>query len=93
MDQVARAHILIQGRVQGVAYRAFAYDQAFRYGLNGWVRNLEDGRVELEVEGDQAVIGEYLGDLKKGPPVARVDQTVVEWVEPTGQTNGFHVRR
>jgi len=51
-----RAHILVSGRVQGVGYRAFAHRVATQRGLVGGVRNLDDGRVELDVEGDRAVI-------------------------------------
>jgi acylphosphatase len=45
--QLARAHLLIKGRVQGVFYRAFARDIATQLGLRGWVRNLSDGSVEV----------------------------------------------
>ena len=86
-----RSHIWVSGRVQGVAYRAFAYDAASRMGLAGGVRNLEDGRVELEVEGDQPTVEAFLQLLRSGPPLARVDDLQVTWSAPTGQQEEFHV--
>ncbi|MEE9203709.1 MAG: acylphosphatase, partial [Nitrospirales bacterium] len=51
-DTRARARILVSGRVQGVAYRSFAQEEAWRRGLSGGVRNLADGRVEVDAEGE-----------------------------------------
>ena len=91
MSATVRAHVLVKGRVQGVAYRAFTYHEATRQGLNGWVRNLYDGQVEVEVEGDRATIESFIGLLKKGPPLARVDGTYVDWLEATGEAVGFQI--
>src|SRR5262245_55191721 len=74
-----RAHILVSGRVQGVGYRAFAHRVATQRGLVGGVRNLDDGRVEVDVEGDRAEIEAFLLELKIGPPAARVSNVDVEW--------------
>ena len=93
MNSVVRAHVLVEGRVQGVAYRAFARETADRTGLSGWVQNLSDGRVELEVEGSQASIDQFLSVLRQGPSLARVDQVHVEWLNPTENICGFQIRR
>jgi acylphosphatase len=91
--KVVRAQIWVSGRVQGVAYRAFAQDAAARRGLSGGVRNLDDGRVEVDVEGDRAVIESFIQELKSGPRLARVDGLEVKWDTPTCQQVGFHIWR
>jgi len=87
-----RAHLFISGRVQGVFYRAFTKEVADSLGLNGWVRNLRDGRVEAVFEGDEEKISLAVKRCKEGPPYARVDNIEVIWEEPEGLT-GFEIRR
>jgi len=77
--------------VQGVAYRAFARQAAGRMGLSGWVRNLEDGRVEVDVEGERRAVDAFVELLKAGPPMARVDGLQVEWETPTGRPADFRI--
>jgi len=86
-----RAHIMVSGRVQGVGYRAFAARVAVQQGLLGGVRNLDDGRVELDVEGKQAVIEALLHELKAGPPAARVTKIETEWSAATGRFSRFSI--
>lgn len=92
-NHLARIHAFIEGRVQGVSYRAFTVEAARRHALKGWVRNLADGRVELEAEGDREHLQAFLRDLEHGPPLANVERIHVEWVAPTGRETGFHVIR
>jgi acylphosphatase len=87
----ARARIWISGRVQGVGYRAFAQSEGERRGLAGGVRNLDDGRVEVDVEGDREIIDTYLDSLRTGPPIARVTDLEVRWEPPSGRHVGFHI--
>ncbi|MCW8924129.1 MAG: acylphosphatase [Gammaproteobacteria bacterium] len=68
---------LISGRVQGVFYRASAQHQASVLGLCGWVRNLQDGRVELLACGDEAVLDELEKWLQIGPQYAKVSNIEV----------------
>ena len=83
---------LIAGRVQGVGFRFFAREAAAREGLRGFVRNLEDGRVEVEAEGDQAALERLERSLHQGPPGAKIlDVTVCE-LPPVGQTPLFQIR-
>jgi acylphosphatase len=86
-----RAHILVVGRVQGVGFRAFAARIATRLNLLGGVRNLDDGRVELEVEGGKLVIEDLLRELKAGPPAAHVRTIAVEWSVATGRHSHFDI--
>jgi acylphosphatase len=71
-------HLLITGLVQGVGYRASFARQAVDLGLRGWVRNLSDGSVEAEVDGEAAAIETIINWSRQGPPSARVDSVSVE---------------
>lgn len=55
-----KAHLFIEGKVQGVFFRASAKEQADKLGLNGWVRNLSDGSVEIQVEGEKETLKRFL---------------------------------
>ena len=59
-----RKHIYFSGRVQGVGFRYSAISLARPLGLTGWVKNLRDGRVEMEVQGDEDAIAELLRGLR-----------------------------
>jgi acylphosphatase len=86
-----RARLVVKGKVQGVGYRAFAARVASQRGLCGGVRNLDDGRVELEVEGPKDQILILIEDVKTGPPAARVAAVEVEWSPATGRFSDFRV--
>ncbi len=86
-----RAKLLVTGKVQGVGYRAFAARIASQRGLRGGVRNIDDGRVELEVEGPKARILDLIEELKIGPPASRVTAVEVEWSPATGRFADFNV--
>jgi acylphosphatase len=88
----ARAHLLIEGRVQGVFYRAFTRDLAARMGLDGWVRNLYDGRVEAVFEGDRGLVEQAIRECRKGPAGAVVTHIEVVWKNYSGESKGFEVR-
>ncbi len=64
--------VLVEGRVQGVGFRAATVRQAHQLGLGGWVRNLPDGRVEVLIQGERAAVDRMLSWLLQGPPAARV---------------------
>ena len=88
----ARVHLVVSGRVQGVAFRASTADAARRLGLRGWVRNLPDGRVEAEAEGDRPQVEALVAWCRRGPPAARVLDLEVTWGEPRGDLAGFEIR-
>jgi acylphosphatase len=88
-----RARILVSGQVQGVFFRQSAVDEARRLGVAGFVRNLADGRVEAEAEGERAAVEALIRWCHRGPPGARVDAVDVEWSAPTGAPGAFTVRR
>ncbi|MBI5410863.1 MAG: acylphosphatase [Nitrospirae bacterium] len=89
--QPVRARIWVSGRVQGVGYRMFTRDEARRLGLLGGVRNLRDGRVEVEVEGERGAVDAFVESLRAGPPMARVIDLQVQWEPPVGRHVDFSV--
>ncbi len=88
----ARAHLLLQGRVQGVSFRYYTMQEARSLGLTGWVRNLWDGRVEVLFEGDEGAVKQMIVWCRQGPPSAVVEEVEIAWEEPTAEFNNFRVR-
>jgi len=86
-----RARIWVSGLVQGVAYRAFTQRAASQHGLCGGVRNLEDGRVAVEAEGEQQAVESLIASLRSGPPMAQVQDVQVQWEAPTNQYGDFRI--
>ena len=77
MQEDTARHIVVDGHVQGVGFRAACAQQARMRHLNGWVRNMPDGRVEAWVEGPSGTVGEMIDWLSEGPPGARVSERSV----------------
>ncbi|MFI5179391.1 MAG: acylphosphatase [Vicinamibacterales bacterium] len=88
---LAARRYLVSGRVQGVGFRYFILDAAEHEGLSGWVRNLPDGRVEIEAEGDREAIDRFEGRVRRGPPAARIDTVDVNDEVPTSRPRGFRI--
>ena len=83
----------VYGRVQGVYFRYFVRNVAKGLGLKGYVRNLASGdAVEVQAEGEKRKLNELLGQLKIGPPRARVERMEVKWADYSGQFDDFNVR-
>lgn len=88
-----RKHIIVKGRVQGVFFRAHTAQVAQRLGLKGWVRNLPEGSVEIMVEGEEEKLKEFLAFCHQGPPLARVEEVIVEEVnDPLSLPFPFTIR-
>jgi acylphosphatase len=87
-----RLHVFVEGRVQGVGFRYSTYHRAISFGLNGWVRNLPDGRVEAEFEGPRHVLDEMLEWLQVGPRAARVTEVKTTWESGEPKHNGFYLK-
>jgi acylphosphatase len=85
-------HIIVQGLVQGVGFRYFVYRHASNLGLAGWVRNLYNSEVELEVEGDRSLVEELIKELKVGPRSAHVKDLKIEWQDFKSRYQGFEIR-
>ncbi|ELY87063.1 acylphosphatase [Natrinema altunense] len=86
-----RAHVFVSGTVQGVYYRANTRDTAEEMGVDGWVKNLDDGRVEAVFEGSKDAVEGMVEWCYTGSPAADVEDVTVEYEEPRGE-DGFEIR-
>lgn len=89
---IKRAHVYISGRVQGVFFRAWVLENARRLGLNGWVRNLMDSRVEAVFEGSAEVVTQMVELCHEGPAHARVDTVLDDYGEAAEGYSSFEVK-
>jgi len=69
-------HFLSQGRVQGVGFRWYVHREASELDLRGWVRNTEDGDVEVVAHGEESDLAELRASLRRGPRGSRVDRLI-----------------
>ncbi|MEO8799670.1 MAG: acylphosphatase [Polyangiaceae bacterium] len=83
--------LIVRGRVTGVYFRASAQREAKRLGITGWVRNRNDGSIEIMAEGDEDVIKELVSWSHHGPTAARVDGVDVRWRGYSGEFSGFAI--
>lgn len=91
MPDRVRAHVFVSGKVQGVYYRATTRDTARDVGVDGWVRNLDDGRVEAVFEGPEEAVEEMVEFCHDGSDAAHVEDVDVSYEQPAGE-DGFRVR-
>lgn len=92
MTELARLKAIVHGKVQGVYYRAFASRIARSLSLKGYVKNVANGDVEVEAEGEKGLLEELLRRLKTGPDGAVVEKIDVTWPGYEGKYNAFDVR-
>jgi acylphosphatase len=92
MSDRSRAHVFVSGRVQGVYFRATTRDTAREKGVDGWVRNLQDGRVEAVFEGPEDAVEEMVAFCHEGSSRANVADVEVEYGVPE-EEDGFQIRR
>ncbi len=90
MEKV-RAHVFIEGQVQGVFFRANTREEANLLGLTGWVRNCWDGRVEAVFEGEREKVEKVISWCKKGPPGALVENVEINWEQATSEYDTFSI--
>ena len=84
-----RLHAVVRGDVQGVGFRYFVQRRAHDLGLRGWVRNNDDGTVELVAEGDRGRLEQLEREVREGPRAARVDRVDAQWSPATGNLHSF----
>lgn len=86
-----RAHVLVTGKVQGVYFRQNTIQTAKKYDATGWVRNLDDGRVEAIIEGDEEIVRKVVEWCHQGPPTSKVDAVDVRYEAYTGEFSDFAI--
>lgn len=89
---IARKY-LISGEVQGVGFRYFTQRSSARHQVRGYVKNLEDGRVEVLAEGDARAVEAFRHDLAAGPTHSRVGRIEELVIEPSGLYSAFRIER
>ena len=87
-----RAHLFISGLVQGVFYRLTCHREASALRLEGWVRNLSDGRVEAMAQGPKEKVDEWIGWCQRGPSKAQVSKVEVKVLDPSEDLSPFKIR-
>ncbi len=90
MEKV-RAHVIVEGRVQGVFFRHHTQEMAFKSGVKGWVRNRRDGTVEALFEGDKEEVDQMIQWCHRGPSEARVIKVHLNWEDYIGEFDDFSI--
>lgn len=86
------AHIIVQGLVQGVGFRWYVLQQARNLGINGYVRNLYNGKVEIEAEGDRGLLDEFIKSIRIGPRASHVHELQLTWASCSDSYQQFEIR-
>lgn len=88
---MVRYHLVIHGKVQGVGYRFFAQQQASYHRIKGWVKNNDDGTVEVDAEGTNGDINAFLNALKKGSGFSRVTTIDIHEIQEPSPYKSFKI--
>ena len=88
----ARIHVLVSGKVQGVFYRANTRLLANELGVKGWIKNLQDGNVEIIAEGRKNALDKLIEFCNRGPVGAKVENVDVSWDKPKKEFDIFDVK-
>jgi acylphosphatase len=91
MQENLRLNIIVKGYVQGVGYRYFCYRKAKEFKIKGYVRNLYDGDVELEVEGEEGMINDFVKAVKIGPVRSIINSVKVIELSYEGKFENFNI--
>jgi len=88
---MTRVSVIVQGRVQGVAFRQHTCQRALELGVTGWVRNLPDGAVEGLFEGEDGAVAALVEWCRNGPPAALVERLETHRGTYTGEFEDFYI--
>jgi acylphosphatase len=91
MSDAKRLHVIVEGRVQGVFFRAYTRDEAVRLGLSGWVRNRPNGSVEALVEGEKSAVEKMVQWFHQGSPNSVVEKVHLTEESPVGDSGTFEI--
>jgi len=92
IENKKRAHIFIEGKVQGVGFRNYIQRKAQTLDVTGWVKNLDDGRVEAVFEGEEMDVDQMIESCYQGPPAANIHNIEEEWRKASGDIYGFDIK-
>ncbi len=84
-------HIFVQGRVQAVGFRYYTLTQAQSIGVKGWVKNRNDGRVEIIAQGGEEPVESFIQSVKKGPRFSHVEDMKVEDLDNSTEYRSFEI--
>lgn len=87
-----RMHGIVEGIVQGVGFRYFAQSEAGALGVDGWVKNLRDGSVEFEAEGEEGAVNGFIDALRNNHPWSRVDDIKLNSLPFSNTEDGFKIK-
>jgi len=92
-DQIPqkRLNIIVSGRVQGVGYRYFARDAARSFNITGWVKNCDNGNVEVEAQGKSEILDSFCAELKRGPQGGYVEKLDIRELPVKDGENSFKI--
>ena len=86
--------VIFEGRVQGVGFRYTVKDLARGFDVTGWVKNLPDGSVELQVAGEAAEVAGFIREITEESPVSHhIKNHHVETIPPLEEASGFRIER
>ncbi len=88
---IRAVQVIVKGRVQGVFYRVSAREKALELGLVGWVRNIQEGRVEIKAEGPEAALADFLAWCQEGPKEALVMGLIIQEASQGDLEPGFKI--
>ncbi len=88
-SDIVAIHVLVEGRVQGVGFRYYVMNCVGTKEIKGWVRNLQDGRVEVLAEGSKKDLTALLEEIQRGPNTSRVTKTIPNWEDASGELESF----
>ncbi|MDE2800827.1 MAG: acylphosphatase [Gemmatimonadota bacterium] len=92
MGNIKRIRVTISGRVQGVGFRYFTQREGERLGLVGWVKNLSNGDVKAEAEGNETQVDAFVEAIRRGPPASRILNFQIVEIPANHRDVGFDIR-
>ncbi len=85
-------HLTVYGKVQGVGFRYFSQMKAVQYDVRGWVKNSEEGSVEILAEGTQSNLDLFIEDVRRGNPFSKVNDVIVQDTNKTESYQSFKIK-
>jgi acylphosphatase len=85
-------HLTVYGKVQGVGFRYFSQMKAVQYDVRGWVKNSEEGAVEILAEGTQGNLDLFIEDVRRGNPFSKVNDVIVQDTNKTESYQSFKIK-